>query len=385
MIHENLIKVTDIKVSGELPDPFRMENGERIRECGQWAARRAEIYKTAVELQYGTQPPPPEFVTVEPICERLGVDFYMMSYRITTGTRQNPVSFTMYTFSPPNDAGTYPAVIDGDLCFRYVYDKAFIRTFTDAGLMLVMFARTELADDIRGTTRGRGPLHKTYPDYTFGAIGAWAWGYSRCVDALEQLGIADMDCITFTGHSRGGKTAILAGALDERAAIVNPNATCAGGCGCYRLRIKAVTEDGDERESEQLEAFYRYDAGYWFGPDLEQYVGREQELPFDSHFLKAMIAPRILLVSEAASDIPANPVGSWMTTVAAQEVYQFLGVPQNLYWSFRHGYHEHAIEDLQLLVNVILHRRNGIPLSDAFFRTPFPQPERIFSWRKPTV
>lgn len=385
MVHEELIKITEMKIAGELPDPFRMNNGERIRRPDQWPARRAEIYKTAIELQYGTQPPPPEFLTVHPICERLGVDFYMMSYRIITGTRTSPVMFTMYTFSPPTDQKNFPAVVDGDLCFRYIYDKEFIRSFTDAGLMLVMFARTELADDIRDTTRGRGPLYKTYPDYTFGALGAWAWGYSRCVDALEQLGIADMDCITFTGHSRGGKTAVLAGALDERAAIVNPNATCAGGCSCYRLNIRAVTEDGVENESERLEAFYRYDAGYWFGPDLEQYVGREQDLPFDSHYLKAMIAPRVLFVSEAASDIPANPVGSWMTTVAAQEVYEFLGAPQNLYWHFRHGYHEHAIEDVRALVNVIRHHRDGTPLDSAFFRTPFKQPSRIFSWRKPTI
>lgn len=385
MVHEDLIKITKLNVLGELPDPFRMNNGERIRRPDQWPARRAEIYKTAIELQYGTQPPPPEFLTVHPICERLGVDFYMMSYRIITGTRTSPVMFTMYTFSPPTDQKIFPAVVDGDLCFRYIYDKEFIRTFTDAGIMLVMFARTELADDIRGLTRGRGPLHKTYPDYTFGALGAWAWGYSRCVDALEQLGIAEMDCITFTGHSRGGKTAVLAGALDERAAIVNPNATCAGGCSCYRLNIRAVTEDGVEKESERLEAFYRYDAGYWFGPDLERYVGREQDLPFDSHYLKAMIAPRVLFVSEAASDISANPVGSWMTTVAAQEVYEFLGAPQNLYWHFRHGYHEHAIEDVQMLVNVILHHRDGAPLRDTFFRTPFKQPNRIFSWRKPTI
>ncbi len=383
MIHEDLIRITELDVLGELPDPFLTEDGQRICDREQWPLCRAEIYKSAVELQYDTQPPPPEFLTVHPICERLGVDFYMMSYRIITGTRKNPVMFTMYTFSPPNDEKNYPAVVDGDLCFRYIYDKEFIRTFTDAGLMLVMFARTELADDIRGTTRGRGPLHKTYPDYTFGALGAWAWGYSRCVDALEQLGVADMNCITFTGHSRGGKTAILAGALDERAAIVNPNATCAGGCSCYRLNIRAITEDGNEDESEQLEKFYRYNAGYWFGPDLEQYVGREQELPFDSHYLKAMIAPRVLFVSEAASDIHANPVGSWMTTMAAQEVYDFLEVPQNLYWYFRHGYHEHAIEDVQMLVNVILHHHRGTPLSDKFFRTPFKQPGLIFSWRNP--
>lgn len=377
------ISITELTVLGELPDPFLMDDGTRIGAVEQWQQRRRELYTTAIELQYGTQPPSPEFLTVEPICERLGIEYYITSYRVTTGTHETPVSFIMYTFTPPYD-GPYPAVVDGDLCFRYVYDKEFIRSFTDAGLMLVMFARTELADDIRGKGRGCGPLYKTYPNYTFGALGAWAWGYSRCVDALERLGIADMEHIAFTGHSRGGKTAILAGALDERAFLVNPNETCAGGCGCYRLKMKVVTEDGDEGESEDLAKLYRYDAGYWFGPDLEKYIGREQDLPFDSHFLKAMIAPRILFVSEAASDISANPVGSWVTTTAAREVYEFLDAPQNLYWYFRRGYHEHAIQDVQMLVNLIKHYTDNVPLNGNFYRLPFEEPkERLFSWRNP--
>ena len=379
---ENLIRITEISVLGDLPDPFMMNDGHRICDATEWGSRRRELYTTAIELQYGTQPPPPEFLTVHPICERLGIDFYISSYRITTGTYAHPVSFLMYTFTPPHD-GPYPAVVDGDLCFRYVYDREFIRTFTDVGIMLVMFARTELADDIRGQGRGNGPLYQAYPQYTFGALGAWAWGYSRCVDALERLGTVDDGCVAFTGHSRGGKTAILAGALDERAVIVNPNATCAGGCGCYRMKMKAITEDGEEGESEDLAKLYRYDAGYWFGPQLGEYAGREAELPFDSHYLKAMIAPRLLFVSEAASDIPANPVGSWMTTVAAQEVYDFLGVPQNLYWYFRRGYHEHAIEDVQMLVNLIRHRMWGEPISGKFYQRPFPEPQRIFSWKQP--
>ena len=384
MRFEETIKITELKMLGELPDPFLFDNGKRLSSREEWRARRREIYKTAVELQYGTQPPLPDFLTVHPICERLGVDYYLTSYRVITGTKESPVSFIMYVFAPARE-GMFPAVVDGDLCFRYVYDKEFIRAFTDAGIMLVMFARTELADDIRGKGRGQGPLYNTYPDKTFGAIGAWAWGYSRCVDALEKLGIADMNNITFTGHSRGGKVAALAGALDERAAIVNPNETCGGGCGCYRLKMKAITEDGDEAESEDLAKLYRYDAGYWFGPELEAYVGREENLPFDSHFLKAMIAPRVLFVSEAASDIPANPVGSWATTIAAGEVYDFLGVPQNLYWYFRKGYHEHTVQDVKMLINVIQHHHNGAPLADGFFRTPFTQQIRMYTWQNPLI
>ena len=193
-----------------------------------------------------------------------------------------------------------------------------------------------------------------------------------------------MSCITFTGHSRGGKTAALAGAVDERAAIVNPNATCAGACGCYRIHLKAIKENNTEGESEQLKHIIGQ-FPFWFGPELGNYKDNEAELPFDCHFLKALVAPRILFVSEAASDIWANPIGSWQTTMAASEVYKFLGAEENLYWYFRKGYHFHDIEDLQMLVNIIKHKTQNEPLSDKFFRTPFKQPELIYSWRCPEV
>ena len=63
---------------------------------------------------------------------------------------------------------------------------------------------------------------------------------------------------------------------------------------------------------------------------MRKYIDKEDELPFDSHYLKAMVAPRVLFVSEAASDIMANPVGLWQTTMGAREVYKFLGAEDKL-------------------------------------------------------
>jgi hypothetical protein len=202
------------------------------------------------------------------------------------------------------------------------------------------------------------------------------------VDALERLGFADNDCIVFTGHSRGGKTAMLAGALDSRAAIVNPNETCAGACSCYRHRMSAIDENGKSGVSETLDRLVSVFPS-WLGVQMKDYIDREEELPFDSHYLKAMVAPRVLFVSEAASDIWADPVGSWMTSVAAAEVYKLLGAEENIYWYFRSGYHYHKIEDVLQLVNVIRHVRYGEALNDKYFKTPFKQPELAFDWRAP--
>lgn len=375
---ENLIKITEYKVLGKLPDLFAKENGERISKKEEWEEQRKRLYKTAIEFQYGKQPPKPEFVEVEP----LYVSNFAKTYRVKTGRRDFPVSFTMRIVAP-DKWERFPVVIDGDMCFNYYMDKEYTETFTNEDIALVMFNRVELVCDCGGKDgRPVGPLCDCYPEYDFGALGAWAWGYSRCVDALEIIDRFDLSCITFTGHSRGAKAAIIAGALDERAHIVNPNATCAGGCSCYRVHMKAITEDGEEKESETLKLYFRY-FKHWMGTDMFGYEDKEEELPFDAHFLKAMVAPRILFVSEAASDIWANPVGSWQTTMAASEAWKFLDVPENFYWYFRRGYHWHAIEDIKMLVNIIKHKTEGRPLSENFYKLPFKAPELIYDWRAP--
>lgn len=405
-IHEDLIKITEYNLAGQLPNPFLFDDGTAVKKPEDWEKRRAEIYKSAIELQYGTMPPKPEFLEVEVLYLGGGAG-KPNCYRIHTGTRANPVVFHMYWFKPSVNP-KHPIVVDGDLCFPYAFGKEFVQTFTDNGVGLVMFNRTELAPDIANyningirnkdcneyklgreivdmveTHNCGGQLKKAYPEYTFGTIGAWAWGYSRVLDALELLGnSADLGTVAFTGHSRGAKTALLAGALDERATIVNANEACAGGSSNYRLVIKAITEDGEEKPSEPISnIFHHFPA--WMGKDLKEYIGREAELPFDSHYLKAMVAPRVLLVGEAASDIWANPVGSWQTSEAAKEVYKFLGCEENLLWYFRTGYHDHKVCDVLQLVNVIKHVKDGEMLNDNFFKLPFKPMELPYSWKCP--
>ena len=400
-IHENLIEIINYTTQGNLPDPFLFDDGSRVTTADDWSRRREEMYKTVIELQYGTMPPSPEFVEVEPMY--LGGKPSV--YRIKSGTRAHPVTFNMYLFKA-NSSEKAPAVISGDMCFNYCYDKKFLSTFIDNGINFVTFNRTELAPDIAGYNVGGldkesgeyahskkildhltnencgGQLKDAYPEYSFGTVGAWAWGYSRCIDALEILGNVDMSTIAFTGHSRGGKTAALAGALDERALIVNPNASCSGGYGSYRIHIEAKKEDGSVAKSEPLKNIY-INFPSWLGKEMCNYIGREEEIPFDSHHLKAMVAPRVLFVSEAASDIMANPVGTWQTSLAAGEVYKFLGCEENLLWYFRRGGHYHEIEDIEQLVNVIRHVKYGEPLNDKYFKLPFKPTPLAFDWKTP--
>lgn len=348
-----------------LPSILTMESGDRVRTPADWEIRRREMLRLAVGMQYGGMPPEPEFLEVE----LLYASDRFSSYRIHTGRRAVGITFVMQIVWPKQKRERYPVIVDGDGCFPYVYNEEVLALILEEGVALARFNRVELAHDIRESVHTDG-LYGVYPGMTFSALAAWAWGYHRCVDALLQLDIADASLIAFTGHSRGGKTALLAGVTDPRAAIVNPNGSGAGGTGCYRVHTTTLCEDGVERRSEELRDLIR-NFPHWFGPEMPEYAEKEGELPFDEHFLKALVAPRILLDTEALSDAWANPLGAFVTHQAAREAYRFLGAENNCLIHYRDGYHSHTPADFSVLLHVIRHLRDGEELDNTLNRPPF--------------
>lgn len=380
MVTPDMLKITEYEVVGKLPDPFLFDDGHRMTSPDEWPARRKELYKYVIELQYGTMPPPNEVLEVEPLYVSGGHSTYL----VHCGPKEHPVSFK-FKLIVPAGVKNPPVIVDGDLCFGYAMDKEWLDAALSQGVAWALFDRTELAHDIQGEPRRTGQLFEAYPDRTFGALGAWAWGYSRVVDALEKIGRTDPQCVVFTGHSRGGKTACLAGALDERAVIVNPNETNAGSCSCYRTHMYAHYENIQGRSERLADLWHNF--YYWLGPEMGQYATAEAELPFDCHEMKAMIAPRTLFVSEAAGDFWTNQAGSYQTTMASKEVFRYLGAENELFWYFRPGTHWHKVEDVQMLVSLVKRRQTGGEGFDdsRFFHAPFDPAElpSIFDWKAP--
>ncbi len=374
------MKILTYETLGKLPDPFLFEDGSRVRTVSDWERRKRERLSPVIGLQYGGMPPEPEFLETEPLCVPDRPD-RMNIWRVRTGTRARPVSWTIYAHRPAG-TGPWPVVIDGDLCYECMQDPRTGQKFREHGIMLVTFNRDEIVPDTRSPKR-TGNLYGTYPDGTFGALAAWAWGYSRTLDALTALGGADLSSVTFTGLSRGGKAALLAGAVDERATVVCPEATCAGSGSCYRIHMSAELSDGRAARSETLRDIVNAFPD-WFGPGLKAYENDEASLPFDSHMLKAMVAPRVLFDCEAEDDIWAGPVNTWMTDIAAREVWKLYGKEENVLWYWRKGGHAHLPEDFDMLIEVIEREKDGTPLcSPKFRKTPFEEPEPLFDWRCP--
>jgi hypothetical protein len=193
------------------------------------------------------------------------------------------------------------------------------------------------------------------------------------VDYLLTRADVDPKHIAITGHSRGGKTVLLAGALDERIALTAPNDSGCGGCGCYRVMGS---------KAETLEMITR-NFPYWFEPHFAEFAGHEDRLPIDQHSVKALLAPRALLETEALADLHANPQGSQQTFLAAREVFEFLGAADQIGIGWREGQHDHTITDWTALLDFADWRFFGKRPGRSFGTLAFPQSPKIYDWAKP--
>jgi hypothetical protein len=351
----------------ELPDPFKMNNGKRIKSASDWPARRAEILKMALQYEYGRIPNTVDPVAATESPAEKSADRIEQKIVLKMGP-EGKVS-THLILTTPAGAGPFPVIVKGDMTWGRV-DKEIISTIISRGYALAEFDRTEIAADKNDRGVGVFPL---YPDYDWGVLAAWAWGYGRVNDYLITRIDIDKTKLIITGHSRGGKATLLAGALDERVALTVPNGSGCGGGGLFRVEWPT---------SENIHAVVTH-FPFWFGPHFDDFVGHVDQLPFDQHEMKALIAPRALLTTDSLDDLWANPIGTQISFQASREVFAFLGASEKTGLHYRHGKHDQNAEDFAALLDFADWQLMGKKPTAKFDEVPFRTTPSAYSWVAP--
>jgi dienelactone hydrolase len=155
-------------------------------------------------------------------------------------------------------------------------------------------------------------------------IMAWAWGFSRMLDALETLPEIDARRVATVGHSRNGKTALLAAAFDERFALAIASQAGCGGSAPSRVAPELAKPNAQGRPTVETLAMINKNFPHWFAGNFKAFNDQPARLPFDQHCLIALCAPRPVLLSCASEDLWANPAGQFEMLRAADRVYRLL-------------------------------------------------------------
>lgn len=314
-----------------LPDPLVMADGRRVTDAATWKTRRRpeilRIYETEIFGRIPANTPKVTWEVVDRGEPAKGGTAVMRRVvgRIGTAADGPRMSLTIYT---PSKAGKpVPLIllvnfgrgpqVEGRPNPQFA-EPPVAADILARGWGYAMVGYNDIQPD-RLNTFNHGVIGQTLaagqqpkPD-EWGTIGAWSWGVSRIIDYFETDKLVDAKRIAVQGHSRIGKTALWASALDERIAAVY--ASCSGEMGAALAR-----RDWGETVDDMAQNF-----PYWFAGNFQKYAGHWIDMPVDAHMLIALSAPRPVFITGGTADQWADPVGEFLAGVAAGPVYRLLG------------------------------------------------------------
>lgn len=184
------------------------------------------------------------------------------------------------------------------------------------GYACTAFLTSEVAEDKNGFQYGLNSLFKDVDHKvgsSYGTLLLWAKGFSLIIDYLKKDPLTASLPIATVGHSRGGKTSLLAGVLDERINLVI--SSCAG---CSGDAEQSNYHEGAETIKVITTAF-----PYWFCPNYKQY--QKNPLPLNQSDFLSLIAPRLLYTSSKSEDLWADPKGEFETLLKLNKSYEEYG------------------------------------------------------------
>ena len=338
------------------PILMRMQDGTSLTNAARWPERRRELIETLAREEYGFMPPVlPVSCTVENTSNAHwgghGIEERMCLSGIGP---MNAFSFPV-TLLKPAGKGPFPLFLF--LSFEDApYQKYFpLQEVLSRGFAVAMIPYKGVTSDDGDMLNGlAGALDRPTDGTGWGKLTLWAWAASRTLDALEDREELDMGNVAVIGHSRLGKAALWCGANDERIRYVCSNDSGASGAAFAR---------GKDPRGENVRIITQH-FPFWFCENYRQYADREEEMPFDQHWLLAASCPRCVAVTSASEDYWAGPESEKKSCAEASPAWELLGKTGysedgngDVAYQKRDGIHFLALEDWRFFMGFIDARR----------------------------
>ena len=268
--------------------------------------------------EYGFLPPKPTKLFAEDVeidARFGGGKAVLKTLSFTMVTEQGPYAFPFY-YVAPTEGGPFPLIIHCN--FRPNVPDRYMPTeeLIDNGYAVLSFGYQDVTSDDEDFTNGlAGVLFKNgHKKEDPGKIALWAYTCLAVFEYALTLPNIDHARISLAGHSRLGKTVLLAGALEPRFSCIFANASGTSGAALFR---------GNEKETLKVLADVR---PYWFTGNYQKYAGKEETLPFDQHFLLAANCPHRVFLSSAIDDEWSDYRSEYVSAIAAGEYYEAAGL-----------------------------------------------------------
>ena len=302
---------TELPVIQDLPDAL-----EGVKDFGDWQRRRAEIASLIQHYGIGNKP----IVDPSQVKARMDGDT-MLIVDVTVGGET--LTLKSHIHYPSAGQPPYALMIGADMI-------ALPRNLFEGRPIATMNFQSAQVNDYKqwGKHHDRGDHHfdRLYPTLKDnGAYSEWAWGVSRLIDGLQQLGpeVTKIDTrrIGITGCSYAGKMALYCGAFDERIALTIAQEPGGGGAAAWRL----------SQGVDSVENIDRTDY-HWFLESQKEYFTGDNvfRLPYDQHELCTLVCPRALLLL-------GNPDYKWLcdefmrpSAETAHKVWERFGIADRM-------------------------------------------------------
>ena len=316
-----------------VPELMTAFNGEKISTVEQWERVRApELLEEFTKEEYGRRPverpPALAFERAEP--DKVMMDGKALRKRIRV-MYAGPYGGGTFTFTAfiPRQAKPAPAFLlicnrspDENIDPERERKSGFwpAEEIVERGYAAIAFWNGDIAPDWNtGNREGVfacfEPPGRRMDRALWGTLSAWAWGASRVMDWIETEPLLDAKHVAVVGHSRGGKTALVAGVYDKRFAMA-----CSNDSGCSGAKLNHIDLPKSESIAVIVTAF-----PYWFCANYTRHVNADTLWRADQHEFVALIAPRLVCIASASEDAWAGQEGEFHAGLLASPAWELYG------------------------------------------------------------